>query len=137
MKPRARSYDPFAALDYSQRPRTLSPMSLTAARPHARDRDAQGRDARSILERNYPHVCARIATLWGYQELNDYFESLWLQEGERQGFVPEAMSELMLLARLHHMIVPPKPKTSLASIYGSGYNTQPRRDVWEDTPRRR
>jgi hypothetical protein len=133
MKPRLRSYDPFASLDYSQRPKTLTPLH-TPSRASARD---GGVDARSILERDYPHVCGRIATLWGYQEANDYFESLWLQEGERQGFVPDAMSELMLLARLHQMIVPRKAKSSLAGIYGSAYNVEAKRDPWDDTPRRR
>jgi hypothetical protein len=133
MKPRLRSYDPFASLDYSERPRTLTPLQ-GPARPTARDSTP---DARSVLERDYPHVCARIATLWGYQEMNDYFDSLWLQDGERQGFVPDAMSELMLLARLHQAIVPRKAKPSLAGIYGSAYNVEVKRDLWEDTPRRR
>lgn len=133
MKPRLRSYDPFATLDYSQRPRTISPLQ-SPGRVSARDGNV---DPRSVLEREYPHVCARIATLWGYPEANEYFDSLWLQEGERQGFVPDAMSELMLLARLHQMIVPRKAKTSLAGIYGSAYNADVKRDLWEETPRRR
>lgn len=131
MKPRLRSYDPFASLDYSERPKTLAPLQAT----RASQRDGS-EAARSVLERDYPHVCARIATLWGYQEMNEYFDSLWLADGPRQGFVPDAMSELMLLARLHQMIVPRKAKTSLAGIYGSSYTVEVKRDPWEDTPRR-
>jgi len=77
-----------------------------------------------------------ITLMWGYPELNAYFDRFWLADGTQTPIDPEAMSELMLLAHIHQSLVPQRPPRSLASIYGTDY-TKGSRDVWEDVPRRR
>jgi len=47
------------------------------------------------------------------------------------------MSELMLLAQIHQVLIPQRPGRSLATIYGTDYGRGGRRDVWEDIPPRR
>jgi hypothetical protein len=81
-----------------------------------------------------------ITLLWGFPEMNEYFDRLWLADGSHGPIDPDAMSELMLLARLHQMIVPQRPGRSLADIYGSNrlFNASATtRDPWSDVPPRR
>jgi len=92
---------------------------------------------RSVLESRYPGMLQAISLMWGYPELNAYFDRLWLAGGSQAPIDPEAMSELMVLAQLHQVIVPQRPGRTLATIYGTDYARGARRDVWEDTPRRR
>ncbi|MCS7100855.1 MAG: hypothetical protein NZL99_04070, partial [Burkholderiaceae bacterium] len=91
----------------------------------------------SVLEKRYPAILNSIRLMWGYPELNTYFDKLWLADGNQTPIDPEAMSELMLLARVHQELVPARPARNLASIYGTDYPATRRRDVWEDVPRRR
>jgi hypothetical protein len=130
MKPRLRSYDPFADLH----PRLPQPAANDAVTPRV---PLTGGTDRSVLEARYPGMVQAICLMWGYPELNAYFERLWLADGSQTPVVPEAMSELMLLAQLHQAIVPQRPGRSLATIYGTDYTQNIRRDVWEDLPRRR
>jgi hypothetical protein len=127
MKPRLRSYDPFAQLQ------TLSPR---LAAPEIGRRASDARD-RSVLEERYPGMAHAITLQWGHPEMNEYFRRLWLADGSQTPIEPEAMSELMLLAQVHLFIVPEKPQRTLASIYGTAYNTPTKRDVWEDITGRR
>jgi hypothetical protein len=124
MKPRPRSYDPFATL-YTQRPATLTPATDLFRQP-AVERAPIPTDPRSVLEQRYPHIVRALTLMWGHPEMNAYFDSLWLQDGNREGFHPEAMSELMLLAHMHQMLVPTRPKATMAKIY-SPANEQPSR----------
>jgi hypothetical protein len=130
MKPRPRSYDPFARLH------TLSPPAregLSAARA----RSASDARDRSVLETRYPGIAHAITLMWGYPEMNAYFRKLWLADGNQTPIEPDAMSELMLLAQVHLHIVPEKPQRTLASIYGTAYDMPVKRDVWEDVNGRR
>lgn len=130
MKPRLRSYDPFARLP------TLSPSARTStpSQPVRRATDAR---ERSVLETRYPGIAQAITLMWGYPEMNDYFRKLWLADGNQTPIEPDAMSELMLLAQVHLHLVPQKPQRTLASIYGTAYDTPAKRDVWEDVSWRR
>jgi len=130
MKPRLRSYDPFARLP------TLSPPARTATPTAPGRRSSDARD-RSVLETRYPGIAHAITLLWGHPEMNEYFRKLWLADGNQTPIEPDAMSELMLLAQVHLHIVPDKPQRTLASIYGTAYNTPAKRDVWEDVSWRR
>jgi len=130
MKPRLRSYDPFARLP------TLSPPARTATPTAPGRRSSDVRD-RSVLETRYPGIAHAITLLWGHPEMNEYFRKLWLADGNQTPIEPDAMSELMLLAQVHLHIVPDKPQRTLASIYGTAYNTPAKRDVWEDVSWRR
>jgi hypothetical protein len=94
----------------------------------------------SIVEARHPDMARAITLLWGFAEMNEYFDRLWLADGSHGPIDPDAMSELMLLARLHQMIVPQRPGRSLADIYGSNrlFNASATtRDPWSDVPPRR
>jgi hypothetical protein len=132
MKPRLRSYDPFA----SQQPHVAQPAANDAVTRSAVTA-AGGATGRSVLETRYPGMLQAISLMWGYPELNAYFDRLWLADGTQTPIVPEAMSELMLLAQVHQSIVPQRPGRSLSTIYGTQYDRGSRRDVWEDIPLRR
>ena len=133
MKPRLRSYDPFATL-HPQVPRHAAndAVTRTTATPEV-NKVAD----RSILESRYPGMLQAISLMWGYPEMNAYFDRLWLADGSQTPIHPEAMSELMFLAQIHQVIVPQRPGRTLATIYGTDYTHARRRDVWEDLPPRR
>lgn len=95
---------------------------------------------RSILEACHPDIVRAISLLWGYPEMNEYFDRLWMADDANGPIDPEAMSELMLLSRVHQMIVPQRPNRTLASIYGSNRMFEApavARDPWGDIPPRR
>jgi hypothetical protein len=61
---------------------------------------------RSVLETRFPHVAQTLATLW-QDDPRAYLDSLTFDtRGGRQGFPPDAMSEILLLTELvwwrHH-----------------------------------
>jgi hypothetical protein len=79
-----------------------------------------------------------ISLLWGYPEMDQYFEKLWLDDGNGAPITPEAMSELMLLAGVHRWLSPPRPAPrTLASLYDASHAPSLRKDVWDEIPRRR
>jgi hypothetical protein len=92
----------------------------------------------SVLEAQHPEIVQAVTLLWGYPEMNTYFEKLWLDDGSGTGrpLAPEAMSELMLLAGVHQWLTPQRPCRTMASIYDASTRRQDR-DVWADIPRRR
>jgi hypothetical protein len=92
----------------------------------------------SVLETHHPDIVQAVTLLWGYPEMNTYFEKLWLDDGSGNGrpLEPEAMSELMLLASVHHWLTPQRPTRTMASIYDAS-TRRSNRDVWDDVPRRR
>lgn len=130
MKPQFRHYDPFAALDPITRPvRQVQPPPPVRAVPSD--------PAQTLLERRYPALARTISLLWGYPELNEYFQKLWLADGQSEPIDPEAMSDLMVLARLHQDLVPPKPRHTVSNIYGLDYEHLRKPDIWASVPRRR
>jgi hypothetical protein len=99
-----------------------------------------GNTQTSIVEARHPEIARAISLLWGYPELNEYFDRLWLADGAHGPIDPDAMSELMLLSRVHQNIVPQRPGRSLAAFYGANHvhETPGRpRDPWGDVPPRR
>ncbi len=61
------------------------------------------------LERDYPRILESIQMLWGFDEMNDFFRKLSIDDrGDRQGFPPEAWDEIQTLMTLHLFIVPEK-----------------------------
>jgi hypothetical protein len=131
MKPRLRSYDPFANL-HPQVPRVAANDAVSrATSASASD------EGRSVIETRYPGMAHAISLMWGYPEMNAYFDRLWLADGSQTPITPDAMSELMLLAQVHQSLVPQRPGRSLATIYGTEYSGGGARDVWEDVPTRR
>jgi hypothetical protein len=132
MKPRLRSYDPFA----NALPHVPQAAANDAVTRTAEPAPIKG-NGRSVIEARYPGMAQAISLMWGYPEMNAYFDRLWLADGSQTPIDPEAMSELMLLAQVHQVIVPQRPGRSLSTIYGTDYARAGRHDVWEDVPRRR
>lgn len=111
------------------------------------DRAASGRSSLpppsrepSVLEALHPEIVQAITLLWGYPEMNQYFDKLWLDDGTRRPLAPEAMSELMVLAGVHRWVSPQLPARTMASIYDASQPSHAlgrRKDIWDDVPRRR
>lgn len=123
MKPQPRFHDPYAALETRMPARvgTLPAAGASSGR-------IGGAEAASGLERHYPAIVQAITLLWGYPEMNAYFHKLWLSS---EPIDPEAMAELMLLARLHQQLVPHRPQPQEHSIYGRQYAGRASGDRWE------
>jgi len=129
----------------TERPRTLPPAAVPLPpAPVLRQPAAPPPKARagslSILEARHPDIAKAITLLWGYPEMNEYFSKLWLADGSQAPIDPDAMSELMLLARLHMGVTPQSPGRTLASMYGSERLFDPaisRADPWSEVPPRR
>lgn len=122
MKPSIRKYA-FDSLDVRAAPDTLHGGG---SRP-----PSERMNEPSKLERKYPRMASAISLLWGYPEMNEYFDKLWLADGTSEPIDPEVMADLMLLARVHQDVLPVRPKSSLASIYGTAYADRPAKDdVW-------
>ena len=56
----------------------------------------------SLLEKKYPRVTLELVERWGKPSLEGFLDNLILDSrGDRQGFAPEAMEELLLLYNVH------------------------------------
>lgn len=129
MKPSIRNYA-FDSLDVRAAPDLLRPATQISP--------SERMSQPSKLERKYPQMARAISLLWGYPEMNEYFDKLWLADGASEPIDPEVMADLMLLARVHQDVLPVRPKASLSSIYGTAYGGRPARDdVWGDAQRLR
>jgi len=123
---------PFAgapAVSAGDRP---GPAEVRAARARAQ--------AGSVLEACHPEILKAVSLLWGFPEMNDYFDRLWMADGSHGPIDPDAMSELMMLSRVHLSLVPRRPTRTMASIYGSNrLHEEPTasNDPWSDVPPRR
>lgn len=147
MKPRSRSLDPFANLHTRSGPpstiNTAAPWlnSQTGARPNTMPADAikpqgfrapQPKPEQSVLEAKYPGMAQAVTLLWGHPEMNAYFERIWMADNVQTPLHPEAMAELMLLARIHQNLKPQRPVQTLTHTnYGTQYKMPMPRDLWE------
>jgi len=94
----------------------------------------------SVLEVRRPDMARAITLLWGHPEMDEYFQRLWLSDGNQLPIDPDAMSELMLLAQVHRVLFPRRPERSLANIYGGDrLHESPANsgDPWAEIPPRR
>ena len=129
MKPSIRNYA-FDSLDVRATPESLRPGAPTPP--------SERMNLPSKLERKYPQMARAISLLWGYPEMNEYFDKLWLADGASEPIDPEVMADLMLLARVHQDVLPVRPKASLSSIYGTAYSSRRATDdVWGQAQRMR
>lgn len=63
----------------------------------------------TALEKRFPHILNAIVAMWGYQELNVYFQKLSVDErGGREGFPIEVWEEINMLLSVHQAIFPPR-----------------------------
>jgi len=139
----------FPAPEPTQQPLPrLTPDIITASEPAPLSANGSGATARrdevtgevSILEARHPDIARAISLLWGFPEMNEYFARMWLADTFHEPIDPDAMSELMLLSRVHQSVLPQRPNRSLAAIYGSNRLHGPSsgdRDPWSDVPPRR
>ena len=79
----------------------------------------------SVLERRHPAVIQTLRLLWGYPELNQYFEKVYSGRDSSLNLAPDAMAELMVLAGVHQRICPQRPAASVRELYGSGRWSEP------------
>jgi hypothetical protein len=79
----------------------------------------------SLLERRHPAVIQTLRLLWGYPELNQYFEKVYSGRDASLNLAPDAMAELMVLAGVHRRICPHCPTASAKELYGSGRWSEP------------
>jgi len=148
MKPRARSLDPFANLQtFGGTPKasavqpkrgldpTLRPATIPATAAKYIHSHAPSKMGQSMLEARYPGMAHAITLLWGHPEMNAYFERIWMADQTQTPIHPDAMAELMLLARIHHGLARERPATidSNQSMYGRQYDRLHSKDIWEDT----
>lgn len=144
MKPRTRSLDPFSNLHSDKAVKETvapwisaqsgsRPASLPANAIRTNTRAAPQAHDLSVLEAKYPGMAQAVALLWGHPEMNAYFERIWMADSVQTPLHPEAMAELMLLARLHQDLKPQRPATLNRSNYGSQYKIAPPSDIWEGT----
>ena len=97
-------------------PATKSPAPATGS---AADGDSVRLDM-SVLETKHPAIAKAVVVLWGSREMNEYLTQLCLGDGI-EPIDPDAMSDLMLLSRIHHSVVPnhPNPHSMAARYDGS------------------
>jgi hypothetical protein len=76
--------------------------------------------APSALEQRYPAAVRTLTLLWGYPELNQWFDKIAAGVDPRLTFEPAALAELMLLSSLHQRICPQRPARTIDEVYGTG-----------------
>ena len=79
----------------------------------------------SVLERRHPAVIQTLLLLWGYPELNQYFEKVYTGRDSSLNLAPDAMAELMVLASVHQRICPHCPAATVQELYGSSRLSDP------------
>ena len=60
----------------------------------------------SVLEQRHPAAVRTLTLLWGYPELNQWFDKITAGTDPRLDFEPAALAELMLLGEIHRSICP-------------------------------
>lgn len=87
---------------------------------------------RSVIEDRYPAVARSLTLLWGYPEMNQYFEKIASGQDPSIQLDPAALSEIMVLADIHRRICPYAPAKRVADLYGPGRWSEP----WTSAGRR-
>jgi hypothetical protein len=78
---------------------------------------------RSALEEKFPRIADKVVLMWGYPEIITFFESLTLDDrGDRHGFSPDVMSELVFLSAVHDIASPFKKDGTGYANRGGGYS---------------
>lgn len=91
--------------------------------PHVAEEAPQPAPAQtdlSVLEQRHPAVIQTLRLLWGFPELNQYFEKVYSGRDASLNLAPDAMAELMLLGNVHRHICAHRPAQSVDEVYGAG-----------------
>ena len=102
-----------------------APARPTVANVRSAASVTTGDDGLSVLERRHPAVIQTLRLLWGYPELNQYFEKVYSGRDSSLNLAPDAMAELMVLASVHQRICPHRPAATVREIYGSSRLSDP------------
>ncbi|MGZ8272724.1 MAG: hypothetical protein ACXWUM_02330 [Burkholderiaceae bacterium] len=79
----------------------------------------------SVLEQRYPAAIRTLTLLWGYPELNQWFDKITAGVDSRLNFEPSALAELMLLSSIHQRICPHRPATTIDQVYATSQGSGP------------
>lgn len=115
----SRFSDFVAAIDPDFDSRPAPGARPRVARPGALDQHDLG-PGLSILEQRHPAVIQTLQLLWGYPEMNQFFEKVYTGCDPSLNFAPDAMAELMVLASLHQKVCPHRPAKAVQELYGAG-----------------
>lgn len=111
-----KSYSPTATAPATERLHPLSTnragidspfpdLSMLDEKLEPRRGPAEQIDVRAAIE-DYPRICSRIQQLWGSPECEAYVNNLVIDtRGNRKGFPPAVMEELLYLGRLARALV--------------------------------
>ena len=108
-----------ASIDANFDKRTAAPSGRPSTAADTRD------GGLSVLERRHPDVIQTLRLLWGYPELNQYFEKVYSGRDTSLDLAPDAMAELMVLASVHQRICPHRPAATVQELYGSSRLSDP------------
>jgi hypothetical protein len=87
---------------------------LTA--PVAQVKPLPNQAGKTALETQFARIATQITLMWGYPEMDTYFNKLWIDDrGDRAGFPKEVMEDLMFLASLHQIAHPQQPTSPYAN----------------------
>lgn len=86
----------------------------------------------SALEARHPDIAQAVALMWGHPELNAYMDRIYLASGPQAPVHPEAMAELMLLARIHRELKPEQPAAPAPVAQRQTFAAGKSNDVWGD-----
>lgn len=75
--------------------------------------------ASSVLEQRYPAAVRTLTLLWGYPELNQWFDKIATGVDQKLNFEPAALAELMLLSSIHQRVCPYRPAKDIDQVYGA------------------
>lgn len=73
----------------------------------------------SALEQRYPAAVRTLTLLWGYPELNEWFDKISMGLDPRLNFEPAALAELMLLSAIHQRFCAHRPGKAIDAVYGT------------------
>jgi hypothetical protein len=142
MKWLRRPTDPFANRDPQGRPATLSPFARPRepARPPTMPANAvrptvlahQPKPGESALEARHPDIAQAVVLMWGHPELNAYMDRIYLASGPQAPVHPEAMADLMLLARIHRELKPQQPPVPAPVAQRQTFAAGKSTDLWGD-----
>lgn len=111
-----KSYSPTATAPSTERLHPLSKdrgssddpfpdLSMLDEKVELKKGPAQKLDVKAAIE-DYPRICTRIQQLWGSPECEGYITNLVIDtRGNRKGFPPAVMEELLYLGRLARALV--------------------------------
>ena len=81
--------------------------------------------ASSVLEQRYPAAVRTLTLLWGYPELNQWFDRITTGVEPKLNFEPAALAELMLLCSIHQRFCPHRPAKTIDQVYGGSQGSGP------------